>query len=131
MVKPDASLAGTGVHGLSILDYAEPGCIVIPQVLNFFFALSFGALAAIPASTMAAPIDCCLQRTQTIDDGIKGGGLDDDHAGTDHGLRVIAQRGQCGIFRNAPQLPGQAGVAAGVARIVESPLVFDGGWSGT
>lgn len=48
---------------------------------------------ATPASTIAAPIDRCFQRAQAIDDGIEGGRLADEHAGTDHALEVIAQRG--------------------------------------
>ena len=70
-------------------------------------------------------IDRCFQRTQTIDDGIEGGWLADEHAGTDHALEVIAQGGQCGIFRNEPELPGQACVVVGVARVVEDLFVLD------
>ena len=38
-------------------------------------------------------IDLEFQRTKAIDDGIESGGLADEHAGTDHALEVIAQRG--------------------------------------
>ena len=38
-------------------------------------------------------IDRCFQRTQSIDDGVESGRLADEHAGADHALEVIAQRG--------------------------------------
>jgi len=69
-------------------------------------------------------IDRCFQCVKTPENGFERRRLADEHAGLDHPLVIVAQRGQRSRLRNQFDWSPQACIVVGVGRAVKDFLVF-------